>query len=78
MSDARIYLERPWRSDAMTTYEKFDWREPLAGFDPWRNAPDDCHFYPKRAREWCEFFESHIRLARGDGFMGKNINLNYS
>lgn len=59
----------------MKLYESIDWREPLAGFDPWRNAPDDCRFYPKRAAQYCEFLETHIKLSRGDGYMGHYIEL---
>lgn len=56
-------------------FDRFNFRRELAGFDPWRNAPADCAFYPRRAREWCAFFERHLKLARGDGYMGKNIRL---
>lgn len=56
-------------------FSRFNFRRPLAGFDPWKNAPAGCHFYPKRAREWCAFYERHIKLARGDGYVGKNIRL---
>mgnify|MGYP000011264974 FL=1 len=56
-------------------WSSWDWKQPLAEFDPWRNAPAECAFYPKRAREWCDFFEGHIKLARGDGFMGQYIRL---
>lgn len=53
----------------------FDWKQELAGFDAWKNIPDGCAFYPRRAEEWCSFFESKVRLARGDGFMGNCITL---
>ena len=43
-------------------WSSWDWKQPLAEFDPWRNAPAECAFYPKRAREWCDFFEGHIKL----------------
>lgn len=59
----------------MKLYETIDWREPLAGFDPWRNAPADCAFYPRRAAQYCQFLETHIKLSRGDGYMGKYIDL---
>ena len=59
----------------MFDWSKWEWRQPLAGFDPWANVPEGAAFYPKRAREWCDFFERHIKLARGDGFMGNYIRL---
>lgn len=59
----------------MRDFAKFDWQQPLAGFDPWKIIPDGCKFYPKRAADYCRFMESHIKLARGDGWMGNNIEL---
>lgn len=53
----------------------FDWKKPLCGYDPWKNVPDGCAFFPKRAQAWCDFFEKNIRLPRGDGFAGKLITL---
>ena len=56
-------------------YQTIDWRQPMTGYDPWRNAPDDCKFYPRRAADYCRFIETHIRLSRGDGCMGNLIEL---
>ena len=56
-------------------FDRFNFRRELAGYDPWRSVPAGCAFYPKRAKEWCAFFERHLKLARGDGFMGKPIRL---
>lgn len=59
----------------MKLYDTIDWKTPLAGFDAWRNAPADCRFYPRRARQYCEFLETHIKLSRGDGYLGHYIEL---
>lgn len=59
----------------MRDWSSFDWRRPLCSYDPWRDAPAGCAFYPKRAEAWVDFFESRIILPRGDGFAGRLIKL---
>jgi phage terminase large subunit-like protein len=40
------------------------WREPIAGFDPWKN-PGDSKFDLKTAKRICKFIESHCRHSKG-------------
>lgn len=49
------------------------WREPLAGFDPWKN-PGGAKFDLKTANRICGFIENHCKHSKGQ-FYGKLIHL---
>lgn len=56
-------------------WTSFDWHQPLAGYDAFKTAPREYGFSVARAAWWCRYFETHIRLSRGDGHVGQLIRL---
>jgi len=42
------------------------WREPVAGFDPWANAPEGSWFDVDAAEACCAFFPNNLKLQQGE------------
>ena len=50
------------------------WTKPIAGFDPWANAPEGSWFDVPAAESCCEFFPERLKLKEGE-FAGEPFEL---